>query len=118
MKDMRILIADDNPGMRGMIRGIVSSFCDEVVECGDGQEAIQVCHAQRPDIVLMDIMMPRMNGIDAAREILSTFPETRIIMVTDYGDQELKELASRVGALGYVEKENLLQLRTVCAASA
>jgi CheY-like chemotaxis protein len=108
---MKILIAEDSLPMRRMIRRVVAGFADEISECGNGSEACVVYAAIRPDWVLMDIEMPDLNGIEATERICAEFPDARIIIVTNYDDPLLREAARRAGALGYVNKENLIDLR-------
>jgi CheY-like chemotaxis protein len=114
---MTVLIAEDNVPMRGMIREIVRPYFDEIVECGNGAEAVRVCESNSPDLVLLDVMMPKMDGIQAAREIHLLNPDLRIVMVTDYGDVELQQMARESGASGFVRKDDLLVLREICGGS-
>lgn len=65
---------------------------------------------ERPDLVLMDIMMPDMDGLEASRRIRAEFPDARIVIVTYYDDQGLRDAALAAGVSGYVLKENLLSL--------
>ena len=111
---MRILIVDDNPQIRQLIRSLVKDLAEEVIECGDGDEAVAVYAAQKfsgDDRVLMDLQMPRLGGLEATRRLLTDFPEARIIIVTQHDDPYWSEAAQLAGACGYVLKENLLDLR-------
>lgn len=96
--------------MRRVIRRIVSSLATEISECTDGAEAVQRYAQVRPDWVLMDIEMKDLDGISAARQIKTDFPEARIVMVTNYDHPNLRAAARRAGAKEYVLKENLLEL--------
>ncbi len=107
---MKILIADDNARMREIVRQIVADLASEVYEASDGAEAIALCAAQHPDWVLMDFRMKQMDGLRATAEIKARFPETRVVIVSQYDDIELRLEAARVGACGYVVKENLEEL--------
>lgn len=97
--------------MRRMIRQVVADLADEISECGDGQEAVALYPALRPDWVLMDIEMVGLNGIAATRQIRAAYPTARILIVTNYNDAMLREAAHQAGASGYVLKENLLAMR-------
>jgi CheY-like chemotaxis protein len=108
---MRILIVEDNPQMRQLIRSVVTQISTEVYECGDGAEALAAYTTHRPDWVLMDIDLPQLNGLEAARQITSAFPGARILMVSDYDDAQLRAAATTAGARGYLLKDNLLDLR-------
>jgi CheY-like chemotaxis protein len=106
----KILIADDDARMRQMIRQIVTGLASAVYEASDGGEAIAVCAAERPDWVLMDFRMKPLDGLRATAEIKARFPETRIAIVSQYDEPELRAEAARVGACAYVLKENLHEL--------
>ena len=107
---MKILIADDDARMRQMVKQIVAGLATEFYEAGDGGEAIALCAAQRPDWVLMDFRMKPLDGLAATAQIKARFPETRVAIVSQYDDAELRAEAARVGACAYVLKENLHEL--------
>lgn len=110
---MNILIVEDNPLMRAMIRETVSEWADAITECEDGDEAFAAYQANLPNWVLMDIQMPRVDGFAASREILSSYPDAQICIVTDYGDTQTRKLATEAGAAAFVLKENLDELKTL-----
>ena len=110
---MKLLIVDDNRDMRQEIKYLVSDIADEVHERSDGSEAAAAYARHRPDWVLMDIVMTEMDGLEAIRHIRSVWPEAKIIVVTSYDDQYLKEAARAAGACEYVLKDNLLDIRRV-----
>ena len=103
---MRVLLADDHALVRAGLRALIAAlpFVTEVYEAADGREAIAVATAVHPDIVLMDIAMPAMNGFEAMSRILKDVPGTRVVMVSMYEDEEMVWRALRLGAVGYVAK--------------
>ena len=104
---IRVLIVDDSALVRQILTKGLSADPDiEVVgEAGDGSEAIQRVKELRPDIVLMDISMPGMNGLTATRYILEAHPDVRIIILTQYDSKEYILPLLQVGASGYVLKQ-------------
>ena len=110
---MKLLIVDDNAGMRRLIKGLVHDLAETINECGDGAEALAAYVEYRPDWVLMDIKMERLDGFAATRQIMAAFPEAQIVMVTDYGDAKSRAAADAAGACAYVIKEDLFALRAI-----
>ena len=108
---MKLLIVDDHAAMRRMIGRVVHDMISDIKECDDGAEALAAYDEYRPDWVLMDIEMNRMDGITATREILLAFPSARVVIVSKHDDQQLREAARQAGACGYVLKENLVAIR-------
>lgn len=115
---LKILIADDDPRMRQMVRQVVTHLASAVCEAGDGGEAIAVCATERPDWVLMDLRMKPIDGLRATAAIKARFPETRIVIVSQYDDAELRAESARVGACAYVLKENLHELPAILTGAA
>ena len=107
MARIRILLADDHALLREGIRALLSRESDlEVVgEAADGHEAIARCRALHPDVVLMDIAMPGLGGLEAALEIRKESPDTKILVLTQYEDREYVTRFLKVGAAGYVLKK-------------
>jgi DNA-binding NarL/FixJ family response regulator len=106
---IRILAVDDHPVVRQGIAGLVAVHSDMslVAEASNGREAIQQFRAHHPDITLMDLQMPEMNGLDAMIAILGEFPEARIIVLTTYvGDAQILR-ALKAGARAYLLKNSL-----------
>jgi CheY-like chemotaxis protein len=110
---MNVLIVEDNARMRGMIRTVVGDLADEIFECEDGDEALLLYEKYKPDWVLMDIRMKRTDGLTATRQIKSAFTDAKIIVVTNYNDTNLQDAAINAGAIGYVLKENLPEIRGI-----
>src|ERR1700722_9142808 len=103
---MRILVVDDHEVVR---RGICSVLASEAAfeicgEAFDGQDAIEKARELRPDVVVMDISMPRMNGLDATREIKQFLPQAEVVVVSQYEVPEMARQAFKAGARAYVVK--------------
>jgi DNA-binding NarL/FixJ family response regulator len=107
---MTFLIVEDNSEMRRLIRRAVTRKNDIVYECSDGSDALATYVQHGPDWVLMDIKMPKLDGISATLQIKEAFPEARIVVVSQYDDPEVREGACRAGAAGYVLKDDLLAI--------
>ncbi|WP_435872495.1 response regulator [Micromonospora echinofusca] len=102
----RILLADDHALVRRGVRLIVDSEPDltVVAEAGDGAEAIALARSERPDLAILDIAMPRLTGLQAARELSRQQPGLRILILTMYDNEQYFFEALKVGANGYVLK--------------
>lgn len=107
MEALRVMIADDHPLFRDGMRGLLSTKPDiEVVgEARSGEEAVELASELRPDVILMDIKMPGVNGIEATRRILTEYPSIRVLVVTMFEDDASVFTAMRAGARGYVLKD-------------
>jgi DNA-binding NarL/FixJ family response regulator len=103
---IRIVLADDHEVVRLGLKALIQQEPDlrVVAEAETGDEAIQIAMAHQPDIVLMDIRMPGMSGIEACAEITRILPSTRVIVLTSYAEDDLLLSAIRAGAKGYVLK--------------
>ncbi len=104
---VRVLIADDHPLFRAGVRERLNQFpdvVDVVGEANDGQEAYELAGRLRPDVVLMDIAMPRVNGIEATRKIKEKWPEIGILILTVYDDEQYIYALVEAGAAGYLLK--------------
>ncbi len=106
MSALRILIADDHAIVRSGIRLLLErqSDLEVVAEAGDGIEAVQQALATRPDLCILDVSMPRMTGLQAAREIRSHVPEARVLILSMHDDEHYLFEALKAGASGYVLK--------------
>jgi two-component system, NarL family, response regulator NreC len=103
----RIVIAEDYTILREGLRAMIASYpdFDVVGEAGDGHEAVQSVEKLKPHLVLMDLSMPRMNGMDAIREIRRRAPETKIVVLTVHKTEEYIIATLKAGADGYVLKD-------------
>src|SRR5207253_2685770 len=106
---IRVLAVDDHPVFRQGIAGLIDGQLDMrlVGEASNGREAIQQFRALRPDVTLMDLQMPEMNGLDAIIAIRGEFPEARIIVLTTYAGDVQVLRALKAGARGYLLKNSL-----------
>ena len=106
MKKIRVLIADDHTLVRDGIRALLALAADiEVVgEASTGKEALEQVKELRPDVVLMDLMMPVMSGLDATRRIRREFPATKVLALTQYDDSEYVIPVIEAGARGFITK--------------
>ncbi len=101
----RILIVDDTLFMRTLLKNILFSGGHSIVgEAGDGDEAIEKYKELKPDLVTMDVVMPKMNGIEALKGIKAFDPNAKVIMCTAVGQEQMVKLAIKSGARGYVVK--------------
>lgn len=107
MKPITVLLADDQRLMREGLATLLALAADiEIVgQAADGQEAIDLARRLRPDVILMDIQMPRVNGIAATQAIKAAQPEIKIIMLTTFSDDEYLMAGLRAGAIGYLLKD-------------
>jgi two-component system, NarL family, response regulator LiaR len=104
---IRVLVADDHGVVREGLRSFLALQDDiEVVgEAGDGEEALEAVRRLAPDVALMDLVMPRMDGIEAIRHIRAESPQTRVIVLTSFVDEDKMLPAVRAGAAGYLLKD-------------
>ena len=102
----RLMIVDDHEVVRMGLRAALDVEADftVVAEASNGQEAIEKARAHRPDIVLMDVRMEGMDGIESCRELRSELPDTRVLMLTSFAEEETVVAALLAGAAGYVLK--------------
>lgn len=119
---IRILVADDHPIVREGVAALVGGQSDMQIvgQAANGREAIQQFRAHHPDIVLMDLQMPQMNGLDALIAIRDEAPGARIIMLTTYAGDAQVQRAIKAGARGYLLKSSLYEelLQTIRAVHA
>jgi DNA-binding NarL/FixJ family response regulator len=108
MSLQRIMIADDHSILRRGLRLVLEEHAEYRVvgEAADGKEAVRVAQEQRPDIAILDIGMPHLNGIEAARQICSSMPATAVIMLSMHSDESYVLRALKVGARGYLLKQS------------
>jgi DNA-binding NarL/FixJ family response regulator len=106
METIHVLIVDDHPLFRDGLKALLHSAADMVVagEAASGREAVRLATESKPDVVLMDLQMPDMDGIEATRQIVQACPDVKVLMVTMFDDDPSVFAAMRAGARGYVLK--------------
>lgn len=103
---IRLMLADDHRMLReGLRRSMTDQGFDIVGEARDGDEAINLAHDLQPDVILMDVTMPEVDGVEATRQIRQSLPAVRVVMLTMHADQEVLAAAIRAGASGYLVKD-------------
>lgn len=120
MSDLRVMIVEDHALVRAGMRALLQKLdgIDVVADVGDGWEAVKAVQTDAPDLVLMDIAMPGLNGLDATSRIMKESSNTRVILLSMYANEEYLRQALQVGASGYLLKgaelaELELAIRTV-----
>ncbi|HRA67277.1 MAG TPA: response regulator transcription factor, partial [Caldilinea sp.] len=108
---IRVLIADDHHVVRGGLRALLETEEDIIVvgEASDGVEAVLKTRSLNPDVLLLDLVMPRKNGIEAIQDIKHENPEARILVLTSFSDDDKVFAAIKAGALGYLLKDSSTQ---------
>jgi DNA-binding NarL/FixJ family response regulator len=104
---IRVLLADDHEEMLDRVARLVAIECNVVGTATDGQQALDAAMELKPDVLVLDISMPVMNGIETARRLKEAGSETRIVFLTVHDDPDFVREALEVGALGYVIKQRI-----------
>jgi len=109
MAHIRILLADDHTMVRDGLRSLLEKQPDMTVvaEAADGRESVRLAEEQSPDVVVMDIAMPNMNGIEATRRIVATHPDTAVLILSMHQDESYVLRSLKAGAKGYLLKDSL-----------
>jgi DNA-binding NarL/FixJ family response regulator len=113
-RQITVLLADDHAPVRQGLRTLLDNDAQILVvgEARNGREAVDMARKARPDVVLMDISMPIMNGLEATREILAELPSTKIIVLSAQTDEAYVERAMALGAVGYISKQKSAETLT------
>jgi DNA-binding NarL/FixJ family response regulator len=108
MRPIRVLLADDHALVRAGLRRLLHDMegVEVVAEAADGREALRLIEQVHPDVVLMDIVMPELNGLDATARVAARFPEVRVIILSMNASEEYVLQALKAGAVGYLLKDN------------
>jgi len=103
---IKVLVVDDHPLVRQGINVLLDTYDDIAVvgEAENGRKSVEMCKNYKPDIVLMDLIMPEVNGVEATRRILKDNPSVKVVILTSYIDKKLIEDSLKAGATGYVLK--------------
>ncbi len=103
---VRVMLVDDHNVVRSGLATFLGAFDDLelVAEARNGKEAVRICREKKPDVILMDLMMPEMDGIAATQAILAEYPETKIIAMTSFEDEQLVQGVLAAGAISYLIK--------------
>jgi DNA-binding NarL/FixJ family response regulator len=106
---VRILIADDHELFRRGLRSLLTSHpgWEVCAEAADGREAVEKTRRFKPDVAILDVNMPNLNGLEATRQIHEEFPQTQVLVVSQHAPQQVLSLALRAGARGFISKEDL-----------
>jgi len=107
MKKPTVILADDHTLVLEGFRRLLETHCELLATVGDGQRLLQAVAQHRPDIVILDISMPVMNGIEAARTLKAKFPSMKLVFVTMHADPAYIRAAFQAGASGYILKQSL-----------
>lgn len=105
---VRILIADDHPVVRRGLKSLIGERAgwEVIAEAVDGKEAVEIADRLSPDVVVLDVTMPRMHGLEACRLIRQSLPNCEVLMVTQHDSPQMMREALLCGAKGYVVKSN------------
>src|SRR5262245_39286813 len=104
MTRARVLLADDHADVADLLRSILETEFDVVAIVTDGTELVAAARVLAPDVIVSDIAMPGMNGIEATKEILQRTPDARVVLITSHDETGVRRRALAIGALGYVPK--------------
>ena len=105
-RPIRVMTVDDHDILRGGIRFSLLAFDDLelVAEARSGEEALRLCGELEPDVVIMDMLMPEMNGVETTQVIHSRYPQVRVLVLSSFHDSDLVQRAVQAGAIGYLVK--------------
>ena len=104
MIEMKVLVVDDAPFILKAVREILEAYGNEVFEAVNGEEAVSVFQEVRPDVVLMDILMPKLDGVGATRKIMEIDSQAKIIVITAVGKHGLEKECMAAGARDFIVK--------------
>jgi CheY-like chemotaxis protein len=109
---MKIMIVDDHQEIRRLLRSALTHLAD-IRECGDGSEAIAAFAQERPDWTVMDVAMKGIDGLEATRRIKASFPDARILVLTQHDSPGVRQAARDAGATAFLSKDQLTEIAQV-----
>ena len=111
---IKVLVVDDHAVVREGICALLKLARDFLLvgEARNGREAVQMAHTHRPDVILMDLAMPVLNGVEATKQILATNPAARVLVLSAHSDEAYVERAITAGAAGFIEKQSVVDILT------
>ncbi len=103
---LRLILVDDHKMLReGLRRSLEELGFSVIAEAGDGEEGVRLAAAMRPDVMLMDVSMGEMDGVEATRQIVDRNPNAKVVMLTMHADRDIVDRALKAGAVGYLTKD-------------
>ena len=104
MKSLRVILADDHTLVRAGLRGLLEKLdgIEVIAEADDGPQALRLIEQHRPDLALLDISMPKLNGLEVTAQVTKRFPQTRVLILSMHSSEEYARQAIRAGAAGYL----------------
>ena len=110
---MTVLIVEDNQAMREAIADTIGRDDNTFIELNNGLDALKYYEIYHPDLVIMDIKMKKLNGLIAAKNIIGSFPDAKIIILTGYNSKTYRHEAAKAGASAYLLKKDLYELKNI-----
>ncbi|MBS4029359.1 MAG: response regulator transcription factor [Ignavibacteriales bacterium] len=110
---MKVFIVDDNAEIRHLVHSIIGDLTEQIFEYDSAENIVAMYELHKPDWIFMDIKMKPLNGITATALLKHKFPEARVVILTNYGEQTYRIAAKKAGVSGFFLKDDLRQIRTI-----
>jgi DNA-binding NarL/FixJ family response regulator len=104
----RVLLADDHPGIATAIGRLLAPDCDVVGSVTDGSELLEAARRLQPDVIVLDLNMPNVHGLDACRQVMQAMPAMKVIVLTAVSDENVMQMAFAVGACAFIAKQAIV----------